>query len=77
MNNPCKDLSYRAKLKLSLMIDDILFSSEVFHEFEVGSFPKLNQEELEEAAIESFSLEHNNLFIDTDIEISVLSIKKF
>ena len=76
MNNPCKNKSYRAKFLLSINFDDLEFSSMQNYEFEVPGHFSSDDHELEEEAKMQFINEHQDVFIDTDMSIIVVSIKK-
>jgi hypothetical protein len=76
MNNPCKNKSYIAKLLLSIEFDNLEFSSIQNYEFEVpGHFSK-DWDELGDEAKRQFVEEHRDMFVDTDMSIVLMTIKK-
>ena len=78
MNDPREDKSYRARLLISTKISDIEFESEVKnYSFEVAGGYTYTEDELEDIVKSCFILEHEDIFMDMNSEIEVLSIKKF
>ena len=78
MNDPQENISYRANLLLTINFDDIEFTSNVKnYEFEVSGGYKYTENELEDIVKRNFIEEHENVFMDTDLEVVVTSIKKF
>ena len=76
MNNPCKNKSYRAVLKILLEIEDLQFSSKHELEFEYEGWKNPTEEELELKAIELFQDKYSECF-DMESSVEVISINKF
>lgn len=76
MEDPCKNKSYRAKLLLSIEFNDLEFSSNQNYEFEVSSNFSSDDYELEEEVKRQFINDYRNVFIDTNMSIIIMSIKK-
>lgn len=76
MNNPCENKSYRAKFLLSINFDDLEFSSNQNYEFEVPGHFSNSWDEIEEEAKRQFINEHKDVFVDTDMSIIIMNVKK-
>ena len=78
MNNPQENISYRANLLLTISFDDIEFTSNIKnYELEVSGDYNYSHDELTSMVIRNFTEEHEDVFIDTDLEVVVTSVKKF
>ena len=78
MGDPQENVSYRANLLLTVSFDDIEFTSNIKnYEFEVSGDYNYTQDELESIPRRNFIEEHEDVFMDTDLEVVVTSIKKF
>jgi len=78
MNDPQENISYRANLLLAVSFDDIEFTSNINnYEFKVSGNYEYTQEMLEDIVKRNFIEEHEDVFMDTDLEVVVTSIKKF
>jgi hypothetical protein len=78
MNDPQENISYRANLLLTINFDDIEFTSNIKnYELEVSGDYDYSNDELTSMVIRNFTEEHEGVFMDTDLEVVVTSIKKF
>jgi len=78
MNNPQEEIGYAANLLLTVSFDDMEFTSTTKnYEFSVSGLYKYLQSELEDIVKRNFIEEHEEVFMDTDLEVVVTSIKKF
>jgi len=78
MNNPQEEIGYAANLLLTVTFDDIFFTSSIKdYEFNVSGLYKYLQSELEDIVKRNFIEEHEEVFMDTDLEVIVTSIKRF
>lgn len=77
MNDPQKNISYSVNLLLTISFDDIEFTSNIKnYEFEVSGDYNYGEEELNNMAKRYFIEEHEDVFMDTDLEVIVTSVKK-
>ena len=78
MSNPQEEIGYAANLLLTVSFDNIEFTSNIkSYEFNVAGGYKHTQDELEDIVKRCFIEEHEDVFMDTDLEVVVTSIKKF
>ena len=76
MNNPCKNKSYRAVLKILLEIEDLQFSSKHEFEFEVSGYKDLDEDELIHECLTQFSEQYGDSFNGIDTITEIISINK-
>ena len=76
MNNPCKNKSYRAILKILLEIEDLQFSAKHELEFEYEGWINPTGGELELHVIELFKDKYSEYF-DMETSVEIISINKF
>ena len=78
MNDPQKNISYKANLLLTINFDDMEFTSSINnYKLEVSGDYDYSQWELEDMVIRNFTEEHEDVFMDTDLEVVITSMKKF
>ena len=77
MSDPREDVTYSANLILTIMFDDIEFTSNVKnYEFEAYGDYKYEEDEIHGIARCCYAEEYYDVFEDVDLEITVTSVKK-
>ena len=76
MNDPREEIDYTANLILTIMFDDIEFTSNVKDYTFTTNGERLTEDELEGIARDSFRDKNDDIFEDVDLDIVVTSIKK-
>jgi len=76
MENPCENKSYRAKFLLSINFDELEFSSDQNYEFEVPGHFSEDWDYVENESKRQFISNHKDVFLDTDMSIIVMDIKR-
>ena len=77
MSDPRNDVIYSVNLILTIMFDDIEFTSNVKnYEFEISSDYKFEEGEIYDVAKFCYIEDHSSVFEDVDLEVTVTSVKR-